>query len=148
MSDVISIIAIIISIGSFVYTIYSNARAVKNAAMFNNLTTIINVEAQLANVPSALKFHGVSIKELENINITPQEFAYLLTSFTAGGIYYKTYFPNDSTPFDKNSYRYEMCQSEQTRNAWPILKKFITNTNYRKKIENTIDLINKEEINP
>ncbi len=104
------------------------------------MTTIIGVEAKIAEVPTALKFHNLDPDELGKIGLKSDEFAYLLTSFTAGGIYYKTFYPDDDTPFAEGSYRYIMCTSEATRKAWPILKNFITDTNYKKKIEKTVAL--------
>ena len=92
--------ALLVSICAIAYTVYSNKRALKNSASLNNLITIVNVESQLGDVPSALKFHGVDPNELENIGVTSKEFAYLLTSFTVGGIYYKSHFPNDMEPFE------------------------------------------------
>jgi len=143
--DTVALFALLVSIFAIAYTVYSNKRALKNTAFLNNLITIVNVEAQLGDVPSALKFHGVDPKELENIGVSSKEFAYLLTSFTVGGIYYKAYFPNDNEPFSSGSYRYEMCKSIHTRQTWPILKNFIDGKCYRAKIEKTINLINEAE---
>jgi len=143
----VSFFALLVSICAVAYTVYSNKKALKNSAFLNNLITIVNVEAQLGDIPSALKFHGVDPKELEDIGVSSKEFAYLLTSFTVGGIYYKAYFPNDNEPFGGGSYRHEMCKSKHTRKTWPILKKFIDDRNYRAKIEKTINLINKSETN-
>jgi len=137
---IISLAALLVSILTLLYTLWLNNRMNKNNAMFHNLTTIIDVEAKIADVPTVLKFHNLDPVELEKNGLEAAEFAYLLTSFTAGGIYYKTFYPDDDKPFGEGSYRYIMCTSEATIKAWPLLRNFITNTNYKKKIEKTIEL--------
>ena len=111
-----------------------------NAAM-------INVEKFLADVPFALKFHGISDDELRDADITPEEFVYLLTISTAGAIYYRTLRKADVTddPFEVDSYRYIMCSQPVTRRAWPIIKKLTGDHVFRVKMDKTIALIEETE---
>lgn len=144
----IAAFAAILSLITLVWTIVSYVRQQRATSLFNNLAAIIQVEAQLKDIPSALKFHGVDPGDLEKCGITSQEFAYLLANFTASGIYYKVYEPCETGPFNPKTdeYRYRMCVADATRKAWPLLRRFIDVGNYRARIEATIKAY--EEVKP
>ena len=46
----------------------------------------------------------------------------------------------DDKTFKEGSYRYNMCTAPATIKAWPILKKMFDSSEYRDRIENTINL--------
>ncbi len=114
------------------------------SALVTSLSAFIDVESKLGNTPKALQFHGVDLHDLEKLDISPEEFCYLLTNFTAGGIYYRIRNTNPDAPYEKGSYRYNILKASKTRKVWPILQKFIEPSPYRDKIEVTLKTIEEE----
>lgn len=143
-TELISLAAIIISFGSIGWSIYIGRRQI-NAAELASLSHVVDIERTLGEVPTALKFHGITIEEMKKADIEPQELAYLLSSFTAGAIYHGTKVQRKIKTFQDGSYRYEMCKSEATRKAWPIIKRMMNPSNYRDKIDSTINLIHNKK---
>ncbi len=134
----LSLAALVVSIISVTYTIISSKKQEFTISRMNNLAAITNIEQMIADNPQLLELHGIAMTQLEQSGITSKELAYLLSSFTAGRMYYS---PNDGghiTPFDIGSYRYNMLKSTRTRKAWPILKQLMEPGNYRDKIDLTI----------
>ncbi|MDO9528330.1 MAG: hypothetical protein Q7J27_04130 [Syntrophales bacterium] len=144
ISLAISLTALIISIGSFGWSIHIGRRRM-NAAELASLSHVVNIEQTLGQIPTALKFHGITPEEMEEADIEPKEVAYLLSSFTAGGIYHGTKAQKKIKTFEVGSYRYDMCKSEATRKAWPIIKRMMNPSNYRDKINATINLIHNKK---
>lgn len=143
-TELISLAAIIISFGSIVWSIHIGRRQI-NAAELASLSHVVDIERTLGEVPTALKFHGITIEEMKKADIEPKELAYLLSSFTAGAIYHGTKVQRKIKTFQVGSYRYEMCKSEATRKAWPIIKRMMNPSNYRDKIDSTINLIHNKK---
>ncbi len=140
MNIYIAIAALSISIISFVLTIWFNHRQL-GVQSLTSLSHMINLERSISNIPSAFRFHGITELQIIDADITPEELAYLVSSITAGGIYHRTHSPNCSKPFPADSYRYNMCKTEEFRKAWPLVKKMMNGSNYIQKIDKTIKLI-------
>jgi hypothetical protein len=79
-------------------------------------------EEQIGLHPELLDLHGFSHENLEALNLTQIEVAYLLSSFTAGDLYYIDGLIKELTP-----YRKVLLHSAKVQTAWvQILKgKFI-----------------------
>ena len=79
-------------------------------------------EEQIAQHPQLLDLHGFSHQNLQALQLTQAEVAYLLSSFTAGDLYYL-----DGTIKELTQYRKVLLQSAKVQAAWTqILKgKFI-----------------------
>ena len=145
MEFVLSMLAVFISVGTLLWTIWFNLRQQQSTALVQSLTAFIGVEQKLAYIPAALQFHGVNPDELTKIGITPEEFSYLLTSFTAGGIFYRIKPKVAKKPYAEGTYRYTMLKSEKTQRAWPILRKFLEPSPYRDRIELTLEVIRADD---
>lgn len=141
----ISGFAIILSVFSLVFSVWSTKRQEYLNSLANNLIYMSDIERTIADTPSILELHSVEQKELEEAGVTPQEFAYLLSSFSVGGLYYRTLGAKVRKPFAPGTYRYNMLKSERTRRAWPLIKKFMGPSPYRDKIEFTISCIDRQE---
>lgn len=111
----------------------------------SHLAEIVAVEAQLGQLPEALRFHGLSKEDLDEVGVTPQEFAYLLNSFTLGGTWHRILHPNRRTPFGVDHYRSRMCESSATRKAWPLVKKMMNPSEFVESIDSTIRKIEGKE---
>jgi hypothetical protein len=93
----------------------------------------------------------VKVEELQEVDLTPKEFAYLLNSFTLGSVRQAILYPDDRAPFPVDNYRYRMCQSEATRKAWPLVKKLMSPSSFVERVDRTIREIegqNKTLANP
>ena len=142
---VLASFAALVSAVSLVFSIVS-WRTQKNVNVTaTTLQAFAELERSIANVPSALRFHGITPEKLKEIDITPEEFAYLVSSFSTGYIYYSGVTPKDVKPSDKRGYRYNLLKSESTRKAWPLIKLMIGSGTYIEKMEATIRLIEEEE---
>lgn len=143
--DVLAVLTLSLSAISFVFSILSWRRG-KNVSIYATSTqTLAQLERSLAEVPTALRFHGITLEQLEEVGITPEEFAYLAANFSAGHIFHTGVDPNDKGFLVRDGYRYTMLKSPATRKAWPVLKRMIAPGKYRDKIEATIKAIEAEE---
>ena len=138
--DIISVIALGVSLISVTWTIWYTNRQRKLQPMFNYLAQIAGIEKNLGENQDLLKCHSIEPSELKEIGVTPEEFGYLLSSFTIGHAWYLAhgYGKSKKNAFEKGSYRYQMITSTPAIKSWPILKKFISDTRYRDKLEATI----------
>ena len=112
----LSVMAVAVSIASLIWTAITAESQRKNAAVVTNHTNIINVEAQIAKVPSLLRFHGITDPEmaLEQHGLSSEEFVYLLNSFTVAGTFYRTSPKRKTMLLAKVYYRYNMCSSSHS----------------------------------
>lgn len=125
-----------------VSSIYYNRRM--RYARLTNLSSIVQIEYSLRDIPLAYRFHGITQKEIRKAGITPQELAYLVANFTAGRIYDVSSY-SMASHFTEDNYRYKLLQQPSTRRAWPLIKRMMTEDKYIKKLERTISII--ENIN-
>jgi hypothetical protein len=135
LSDAIAAMALLISITGF----WVARREAQRAPMINYLSALSSVEAQIAKTPTVLKFHGIDPGELERRGVSAEEFAYLVTSFTLGGVWHTAYWWQRGKTYKRGDYRYAICAAEATRKAWPLLRKMMEKTPYRDRIEATIE---------
>jgi hypothetical protein len=103
-----------------------------------NLAPIVTVEKMISEIPGTLRFHGISPDELKKINITQEEFVYLVTSFTVGGIYHRALDSTSVEAFPEDTYRGRMCACKDVRNAWPLVRRLMNPSNFTLRIEKTI----------
>jgi hypothetical protein len=95
---------------------------------------------RIDEIPSVLRFHGVSNEDLDAAGVTAKEFAYLVASFEAASVYYR-FHEKSPKPFKESSLRYKLLATPATRKAWPLLSRFFeADTSYRRKIETTLQL--------
>jgi len=113
-----------------------------------NYTTMIEIENRLKDMPNALRFHGIDPAELTRVGIDVNEFVYLLNSFSSGSMFYQEGELANDHPFKENTYRHTMLSHPEVRKAWPYLRKMIEPSTYRRKIENTIAVIEKSDAEP
>lgn len=141
---VLAILAVIISVAGFLFAVIS-WRIQKNAGVTTStLQSFVELERSIADVPSALRFHGVTLEMLNDVGVTPDEFAYLVANFSAGYIHHFGVTPNSSAAADPSSYRYNLLKSESTRKVWPLIKLMMGSGKYIEMIEATIAVIEKE----
>ena len=145
MSDEnIAFLALLLSFISLVWAFMVDKRQ-KNESVNASLGTIVQIEHSLANIKSAFKFHGIYDEDLDKHKVSREELAYLVASFTAGGIYHRTHSPNDISIFPEDSYRYNMCLSQDTRKAWPLVERMMNKGKFVERVGYTIDSIENKE---
>ncbi len=145
MELLFSSIAIVISISSLLWTIFSSRAQRQLLALTSNNTNIVGIASQISELPNVLKFHGIENpeEELKKHDVTAEEFAYLVGIFILGGTYYRT-APNVSEIFAKGSYRHNMCLAPATRRAWPLLRRMITKSPYRDRLDEIIEKLDQQ----
>lgn len=118
----------------------------RKASVKQNLGYIVQIEKSLENTPSAFRFHGITPTDIAAAGVTEQELAYLVASCTSGGIYHESMGASGSVPFERNSYRYNMCCTEDFRRAWPLVKRMMNKNKHGfvAKVDLTISQIEKE----
>lgn len=137
MATTIAIFSLIVSL----ITAFWAFKAIYVSTCALTESTFVQVEQMLARVPKAVRFHGISLEQMQECGVNEQEFAYLLASFTAGGIGARARDEKSKTPFPPGSYRRTMLEAEHTRKAWPLIRVMMSDTPYRRRIEATIALI-------
>ena len=105
-----------------------------------NLASLASLDMELGKSNhDFLKFHSISQEALDEHGVKKEELAYLIASFHLGSIYYSTVEKNSKAKlFDKeDAYRHNMFDSELTRNAWPLVEKFLNDSSYKERCKNT-----------
>lgn len=140
MSLILPVLAIVISVVSLSWSVRTSLRQREVSAIIANGTSLSQVESTLGNIPGALRFHGIDPHDLEDIGISPKEFAYLVSNFTLGGVYYRS---TSKTRYRiaPGTYRYQMCQSDMTRRAWPTLRRMLSPGSYRDALDQAFALL-------
>ncbi|MCK5335969.1 MAG: hypothetical protein KAQ67_07395 [Gammaproteobacteria bacterium] len=101
-----------------------------------SLTGFASLEQMIKDVPTVLKFHGITDKELEIAGVTAKELSYFLSNMTTGGIYYRTTAKTGLIQFfGENGYYGEMFKHEATRNAWAICRRCLAPSDYRMNLD-------------
>lgn len=106
----------------------------------------VAIERSLKDVPGALRFHGITADELKKAALTAEEFAYLSSVFTAGGLHVRaasiagTPQPTNE-PFPTGSYFHSLLSTPEVRHAWPVLTKMLSSSPFKHRIELTIQAI-------
>lgn len=132
----ISVAALILSVVSISWNIWSGSRQTRRQSSSTLNTHLAGIEFQLAKIPSAFKFHGISEEAIQACGITAEELAYLTASFTIGGIWHESLRSSKaSRPYVPGDYRWNMCASPATRRAWPVLRQMIDAGPYRDDID-------------
>jgi hypothetical protein len=138
ISDTILAISLIVSLLALWQAVRIYKRQETASTRLAHLPSILAVEGSLANLPEALRFHGIDPKDLEEAGITPQEFAYLLTSFTCGGVWHQIAPPSVKTDYEIDEYRSRMCESEPTRKAWPLVRRLMNTSTFVTLVDSAI----------
>jgi hypothetical protein len=140
MELVIALLALFVSAVTGVWTLRLNRDQLQSARLAN-ITNIVNIERSLSDVPSALRFHGISQQCLDDAGVTADEFAYLLASCSATSLYHNFSRENPDQPFAADSYRHAMCASADFRKVWPLLKRMMNPGTFVARMDRTIALI-------
>jgi hypothetical protein len=140
MELIISSLALFVSAITGIWTL-RHARDQAQAARLANITSIVNIERSLGNVPTALRFHGITKDALAEVGITAEEFAYLLGSCSATSVYHNSSGEDPTRPFAAGSYRYTMCAAADFRRAWPLVKRMMNQGTFVSRMDATIALI-------
>lgn len=110
ISDAIAGFALVVALLALWQSSRANKAQQTASAWLAHLSEIVEVESRLGDLPEALRFHGLAVEDLAAVGLTPQEFAYLLNSFTLGATWDQLLNPNLRTPFAVGNYRHE-CSS-------------------------------------
>lgn len=122
LSNILSWVALIASLWALREAQRSQKRSEDVGALLAHQSDIVETEARLGSLPKALRFHGLSLTDLQEVGLEPEEFAYLLNSFTLGGVWQRVIGKGNTGPYQGGSYRYVMCKSRDTRKAWPLVR--------------------------
>ena len=99
------------------------AAVLRNTSRYaNNFQASARHEEMIAQHPQLLDLHGYTHTALQSLNLTQTEVAYLISSFTAGDLFYR-----DGDVKELTQYRTVLLQSRRVQDAWnQVLKgKFI-----------------------
>lgn len=126
------------TIASLFWAFWSWRRAEFRIRAHENTKLMIAIEAKLSEIPSALRFHGVTETKIEATGLSVKEFIYLVGSFSSGQTFYEFENQDPGTPFPQDNYRGIMCSHQDVAMAWPLLRNFLDDTSYRKRLETSI----------
>ncbi len=134
-SDWIALIALIIAIIGAVLALLSFNASKRTAMLQINLDLVSKGNDFLCKNLSLLEFHGVNLKELKELNITEEEFIYILNSFYAGQAFY--YIQQPIMKVKLSEYRKKMLENPKVQAAWKkiIRPHLIGETKYVKSID-------------
>jgi hypothetical protein len=111
----------IAAVGSCI-SAYLNWRVALAAKEFNNYATNVVTagkgEELIGRHPQLLDLHGFSHQNLQKLDLSQEEVAYLITSFSAGDLFYRG---GNHTELTK--YRQILLQSARVQTAWKAILK-------------------------
>lgn len=142
--SLIGLLAVVWTLRSNVVILGEMQRQLRAQMFAESELQFVTLEQLFAKVPSALKFHGINESELKEAGVTPDEFAYLMANFTAGGVNVRALWEEDIKPFEKGDYYRTMMESIHTRKAWPIIRQLMAPSPYKERLQATYDVIRKE----
>lgn len=141
--------AFVVMCYSMYLTIHMHRKIAENSAIQQASVLIFDAESRIGLDPQLLRFHNISDidQKLHALGLSSQDFAYLLNSFSAGGVYYRCLHGVDKdSVLCKKSYRYRMMQSEPTRKAWPLLREMLTDSDYKSKLDEIYEEISSQRV--
>ena len=123
--------SIVVTILSIASTSILSIKVIRNTTLLSANTKLCDVESTIANHPEFLRFHINEDynKWLAKYDLTPDEFSYLLKSFSLSSISYTT-SPYGYRLIEKNSYRDMMFKTKSMQKAWPAIKMFLANKDF------------------
>ena len=86
-----------------------------------------------------LKCHGIDADALQLADVEQDDFRYLLINFTVSRMYQHSRRKIQVGSFRRNSYRYNLCKSPTTRNAYPFLQQILGDVEIANRIEATFE---------
>ena len=135
----ISIIALVASFISLGCQAFSWKKQHEQERLNQNIAMLAEIKMKLSEMPEAYRFHGISKNEIREHGVTEKELAYLVANFMAGQVYYEAINNNPDIPFAEGDYRTQICKTEEFRRAWPLVKRMLDDTAYRRKVEKTVE---------
>lgn len=132
----ISITALIFSLVSFVVTMIFNYKSRRLQFMMASIQGYATLEIAIKDNPKLLHVFGINSEDLDEIGISVEEFAFLLSNLTVGGIYYRNVGKKDlAKSFKNDGYYHNIFTISKNKRAWPLLKKCMGDSKYRRYIE-------------
>ena len=135
-----SIAAIVISTIAIAWSILSWRKVEWRIRAHENLKLMMAVEAKLSDLPSALRFHGISESEILEAGITVPEFIYLVQNFSAGQAFYEFEADQVDKAFLGDDYRATICAQPEVQKSWRLIRPFMDATPYRQRLDRTFTL--------
>jgi hypothetical protein len=113
-----------------------------------NLESLSVARQMLLHVPEALRFEGISEQDLtvlKEAGITSEEAVYLLIHFKAGAQFFQVAKTKKITPYRPGDYRYTTLSVPETRIGWNILRKALSNSQFKQRMDATVACIEQEQ---
>lgn len=134
-SDWVAIGALLVSIISFIMAYVSYQSSKRTAMLQVNLDLITKGNDLLKDNFSLLELHGVNLEKLKKLNVTKDEFIYILNSFYAGQAFH--YINQSPFRVKLTNYRKIMLDNPKVEIAWKeiIRTNLIGVTKYVKAID-------------
>lgn len=106
-------------------------RALRNAALLNANIKLCEYEYKIANNINLLRFHinEDPISWLKKYELSEEEFAYLLASFSCSSALYTT-SPEGRRLVEIGSYRDNMFKTKAMQTAWPAIREMLANKEF------------------
>lgn len=135
----LSIVAVTVSLVAIGLQFFIHWRENRQNALATNIAALAEVELVIARHPEVLRFHSISEADLEAHGLTAVELSYLLANFHIGSTYYSTIhaIPTEESFTATDAYRYFMMKSPATRKAWPLIERFMIDSNYKTRLRLT-----------
>jgi hypothetical protein len=139
VETIISVVALVISLFSIGWQALSWRKTHEQERLGQNISLLADIKMQLAEMPEAFRFHGITKEQMKQHGVTGKELAYLVANFMAGQVYFETIDSKPSEPFGENLYRTRICETESFQKAWPLVKMLLDDTPYRQKVQLTVE---------
>lgn len=108
VSALIAVISALVSVRTLKVQRYIS----KYAAAYTYLST---AEAMFRERPELLELHGLDLKVLEEIGVTPDEVLYLINSFTGTDLYFRI---EGTRPAKLTTYRKALLNTPKVQKVW------------------------------
>lgn len=133
-------IAVAVSLLTLIWVTWSWKKVEFRIRAHENTKLMIAAESKLADLPNALRLHGINTDQIIKCGLTLQEFVYLISNFSAGQSFYEFERLDPKHPFTGDNYRAILCRSPEVIAAWPYIRQFMDDTHYKTKLDLTVKL--------
>lgn len=128
--------SILCALLSILTTVLVSMKNIRNTALLSANIKLCDTESTIAKNKNLLRFHIEDDPQvwLSRYDLTPEEFSYLLASFSLSSALYTT-SPCGHRLVEKNSYRDMMFKTSSMQKAWPAIRMFLANKDFVKDMD-------------
>lgn len=140
IAPIVAVVGSAISLCAISWAIFTWVKQSRRNAITSHINALCDLYEQTDH-QVLLNCHGIDPEEMEEVGISPETLVYLLRNFSIARMYQYNRVSKQEGSFRPGSYRYNLCSSEDTRDAFPLLRRILGDVEITRRIEATLEHI-------